>query len=629
MTTCDIESGSANRMRSVGEKPFALLDVRKKLSTTASHCVNVVLKFDLLLRIGVIVGIWFSRGKLPYDLGFFGCWEVLLALQLETVCMSFFLLRYARWENQEHWITVWQTLGVVEVILIRMALFVFPLILLLAFFGLWLTYFVGIWAEFTKDEEVRLPPFVPKKDDVLKPQFGWLGDSLSKLIPRRFRIVRLTFTLFIYLSWHAFTIFIVYVFFVSFFDDLRDLPTFHKNDNHTLYLLLWVSVFAGVISTLPFILLEVATIPGLVSDWRQMKRASRSYQTGVFDVCEIDGDDDDGSELKKKMKEHPEGILPLTLVLPCYMPNESEIMPPILDWYEQQLMKYPAESRVLIVWNSPVDHPFEADVSEVTRQMEERKQKWAQWKLMGKSKMELQFERCPWSTSKCDNLNMACDSLIETEICCLNDADTILDWATMVRGSYRIHSGYDIAQASNTHNRFDRNGTPVDENLQSFHPFGIGITISDATKPRNVSTQTSFSHAPFNGRGGFWKTASVKQVGFDHRTIGEDHDAGYRGCAYFGFKGVLDPNMICQEQEPPDCKALTNQRIRWETAALEMRRTFSWILRSPSYSLGMLRVALESASCWVQHAIPGTASAGGYRDPNYRSEGLHFDPSSW
>merc|ERR1711998_79077 len=40
---------------------------------------------------------------------------------------------------------------------------------------------------------------------------------------------------------------------------------------------------------------------------------------------------------------------------------------------------------------------------------------------------------------------------------------------------------------------------------------------------------------------------------------------------------------LCQEQEPPDCKALTSQRIRWETAALQMRRTFSWILRSPHY----------------------------------------------
>lgn len=48
--------------------------------------------------------------------------------------------------------------------------------------------------------------------------------------------------------------------------------------------------------------------------------------------------------------------------------------------------------------------------------------------------------------------------------------------------------------------------------------------------------------------------------------------------------GILDMNMLCQEQEPPDCTSLTKQRIRWETAALQMRRTFSWIIRSKYYS---------------------------------------------
>jgi len=93
-----------------------------------------------------------------------------------------------------------------------------------------------------------------------------------------------------------------------------------------------------------------------------------------------------------------------------------------------------------------------------------------------------------------------------------------------------------------------------------------------------------FKHSPFNGRGGFWRVSALKVVGFDHRIIGEDHDAAYRGFAYYGLKGILDPNMICQERSPPDCASLTKQRVRWETAALEMRRTFPWVLRSKYYS---------------------------------------------
>ena len=48
------------------------------------------------------------------------------------------------------------------------------------------------------------------------------------------------------------------------------------------------------------------------------------------------------------------------------------------------------------------------------------------------------------STSKCDNLNMACD-WIDTEVACLNGADTMLHWGCMVRASIWIKDqGYDI-----------------------------------------------------------------------------------------------------------------------------------------------------------------------------------------
>jgi cellulose synthase/poly-beta-1,6-N-acetylglucosamine synthase-like glycosyltransferase len=144
--------------------------------------------------------------------------------------------------------------------------------------------------------------------------------------------------------------------------------------------------------------------------------------------------------------------------------------------------------------------------------------------------------------------------------------------------------GYDIAQSVNTHNRGDIMGTPGDEGDQQCHPYGILIAIGDNTKPQNMATQNMGKHTPFNGRGGFWRVDALKKVGFDHHTVGEDHDAAYRGCAYFGMKGILDNNMLCQEQEPPNCREMVKQRTRWETCALEMRRTFPWVLRSPHYS---------------------------------------------
>jgi len=306
------------------------------------------------------------------------------------------------------------------------------------------------------------------------------------------------------------------------------------------------------------------------------KKASRSYTTGVWDICELDEDKDGPGAQLKQILQNP--VLDTTIVLPCYLPNEEDILPFVLDHYMkqyEQLAKYEASSvkckkEVLVVYNSPNQHPDFPPVIKDWQQKYDAKG----FKLTVRENKE--------STSKCDNLNFACE-IIETEVALCNDADTMLDWTCIVRGSEHIRNGYDLAQAMNSHCLYDRNGTPGDENERQCHPYGILITIGDATKPQNMSTQTPFKHAPFNGRGGFWRTASLKKVGFDHRTVGEDHDAGYRGFAYFGFKGLLDMNMLCQEQQPPDCAALTSQRIRWETAALEMRRTFSWILRSPHY----------------------------------------------
>merc|ERR1712048_834236 len=100
-----------------------------------------------------------------------------------------------------------------------------------------------------------------------------------------------------------------------------------------------------------------------------------------------------------------------------------------------------------------------------------------EWKARFSEKgFELEVAENKQSTSKCDNLNYACE-LINTEICCLNDADTMLDWSCMVRGSHHISKGYDIAQAMNSHCLYDCKGTPGDENERQCHPYGILIPL--------------------------------------------------------------------------------------------------------------------------------------------------------
>lgn len=555
-----------------------LADPRPRVS--CSKAITWLMKLSILVRVVIIFDalqiedLFASASTLKVKL-----------MMLEMVVTNVVFLKWARWEDQEHWTTVWQTCYTVEFLVMRSCLYNNPTLLVIGMLGLYATYFTGLYTEYTKWELPRVPPFTMKKNDTKKAKFGWLGKSVSRWV--NFKAGRMLVTLIMYMCGVSFGFFMVYALFISEVDDFRNLPTFKdqftnsseiSDDNaaDVMHPVLLIAVVFGALSFLPASLVELGAIPGLVSDWFNFKNASRSYRTGVWDICELDEDKDGpGSQLKQILQKK---VLDTTIVLPCYLPNEEEILPFVLKHFMEQYQKLAefedAEQRcrkeVLVVYNSPSQHP------EFPKTIEEWSQKFAEkgFKLTVRENKE--------STSKCDNLNLACE-LIDTELCVLNDADTMLDWTCIVRGSEHIRNGYDMAQSTNTHCLYDCRGTPGDENERQCHPYGILITIGDATKPQNMSTQTPFKHAPFNGRGGFWRTSALKQVGFDHRTVGEDHDAGYRGCAYFGFKGILDMNMLCQEQQPPDCKALTSQRIRWETAALEMRRTFSWILRSPHY----------------------------------------------
>jgi hypothetical protein len=547
-----------------------------------SRQVTWFMKLSVLFRLVFLITAMRTNQEGMFATNFQALLQGMLIEMLFTTAV---FLKFARWEDQEHWVTLWQALYVFEFLSVRQALYNNPWFLAVGMAGLYLTYFTGVYTELTKWELPRVPPFTMKKNDMKKPKFGWLGKSLSRLVT--FKLGRMFITFIMYMSGMAFAFFLFYAMFISEIDDFRNLPIYRDqfktgtqvtDDNamDVMHPVLLIAVIFGALTFLPATLVEFAAIPGLISDWMNFKKGSRSYNTGVWDICELDEDKDGpGSQLKQILQKP---VLDTTIVLPCYLPNEEDILPFVLDHYMKEyekLAQYEQAStkckkEILVVYNSPNQHPnFPPVIKDWQQKFEARG-----FKLTVRENKE--------STSKCDNLNFACE-IIETEVALCNDADTMLDWTCIVRGSEHIRNGYDLAQAMNSHCLYDRNGTPGDENERQCHPYGILITIGDATKPQNMSTQTPYKHAPFNGRGGFWRTASLKKVGFDHRTVGEDHDAGYRGFAYFGFKGLLDMNMLCQEQQPPDCQALTSQRIRWETAALEMRRTFSWILRSPHY----------------------------------------------
>lgn len=137
-------------------------------------------------------------------------------------------------------------------------------------------------------------------------------------------------------------------------------------------------------------------------------------------------------------------MLYATIVLPCYLPNEEEILPFVLDHYMKKYEKLAkweirgkCKNEVRVVYKSPNQHPNFAPVIKDLQQTYEAK---------------------------------------GFQLAVRENKETVLDWTCIVRDS-------EHTCAMNLHCLYDRNGTPDDENERHCQPYGMLITIGDATKP--------------------------------------------------------------------------------------------------------------------------------------------------
>jgi hypothetical protein len=551
-------NGSSSRLeKTKKEYKFGLRSPRS--ANRYPKLIRLIFLGDILLRWILLVYLGVGSLLTPAPCLFSPAliWLVIVEFALSSI----FLARYGRWEEHGHLITFWQVLSSSLAFAVRHSLYTKPVFFGLMLVELFVAYVVGIMTEFYANKEPRLPPFLPKRIDKETPEYGWLGPHAAGMCATE--LSRNLVTLVLYVTNLTRVLLVLLFCYTSVHTEMRAIG---DNLDHLFY----ICIGFTVIGLLPNFIVDIAILPEFISDLKNGKSASKSCKTAPFEVAIIDEDNLDNLEANDGLRERLGGhsCCSITVVIPCYMPNEQEIIFDVLNYYRVQASRYPGVMKVLVVWNSPDEH------YSVEEKLNDLKQEWPLF----------EWRRDLLSTSKCDNLNTAIEYL-RTDVALLNDADTMVSAETFVRASLLITGGeeseqFDIAQCHSTHCREDVIGCPESGGFC----FGPVVTMADASKPKTMATQGLFKHAPANGRGGFWRSSALKLVAFDHRSFEEGHDAAYRGIAYYGLKGILDPNMLCQEREPPDCASLTRQRIRWETAALEMRRTFPWILRSTYYS---------------------------------------------
>ena len=154
-------------------------------------------------------------------------------------------------------------------------------------------------------------------DESKVPKGGWLSPEIAK----RFRTKgsRMLITGFLYLMSCAFSFFLLYAFFYADVDNFRGL---FSEDSESIHTLVWVDVIASGVSIISILIVEFGMIPGLWWDCCRMQHASKVYNTKVFEIADIDDDSNKQEVLQVQMANHQ--ALSLTIVIPCYMPNEED-----------------------------------------------------------------------------------------------------------------------------------------------------------------------------------------------------------------------------------------------------------------------------------------------------------------
>merc|ERR1719261_256928 len=96
----------------------------------------------------------------------------------------------------------------------------------------------------------------------------------------------------------AFSFFLLYAFFVADVDNLRGVV---EEGDETVHTLLWVAVIASGVSVVPTLIVEFGMIPGLWWDCCRMQHASKAYQTGIYEIADIDDDSNKNGVLQTQM----------------------------------------------------------------------------------------------------------------------------------------------------------------------------------------------------------------------------------------------------------------------------------------------------------------------------------------
>lgn len=247
----------------------------------------------------------------------------------------------------------------------------------------------------------------------------------------------------------------------------------------------------------------------------------------------------------------------LTVILVAYLPNEQDV---IIDSALAVLsgLDWPVDHLQLIVaYNTPNDLPVEADLHELANEHE-----------------AIEILRVHGSTSKAENLIAAIDHA-RGHVTAIIDSDHRLHDQSANRAMRWFDEGYDVVQGRCV----VRN--PNDSLVAKL----VSIEFEQIYGLAHAGRSLLMDTAIFGGANGWWRTAVLRQLGFDKSMLTEDIDVSMRAMLS-GYRIIHDRSVMSTELAPTEWKGWWKQRTRWAQGWFQVTmRHQSAVLRSPVLSV--------------------------------------------
>ena len=255
----------------------------------------------------------------------------------------------------------------------------------------------------------------------------------------------------------------------------------------------------------------------------------------------------------------------VSVIVVAYLPNEQDIIEDTLLYWLTQVTPPAQGWEIILAYNTSTRLPVEARLRRLA-------QRYPVLVLLPVSQ----------SHSKAENLNAAL-AVVRGDMTCIFDSDHYPSADCLSRAWAWLYQGrYDGVQGRN----IIRNAQ--DNWLTQMIAVEFECIYGVSHYGRSLLADTAL----FGGSNGYWRTTTLRDLGFNPARLTEDIDLTVRGLLG-GYRLVHDPAIVTTELAPDNLRALWLQRQRWGQGWLEVAGAhLGSVLRSP-------HLDAVQKPCWV------------------------------